>query len=216
MVTLSSRCLTGRKMQSFSGENFYNNEINIDFVRKTVDFFPVVEGGFFLYYSLYFGVLYMIFLLFSAYLLTFLCVVVALFAPQVFYDFGFGLAGLSILVVVPLVLAFFFSLMFFDSDWRANEYPKANHRWAKILSLLFFKQDSESNEKVVEVCSGAVVDKRFVIPEFLNIYLDYEVSDDFARYIKNIRIVNNPDSNWSCVFEWYRMPVSGSLKIKYI
>jgi hypothetical protein len=200
----------------FSGENFYNNEVEVDFVRKTVNFSPIKDDTFFSYYILYFTALYAVFLIFSAYLLTFLCVVVALFAPQVFYDFGFGLAGLSILVVVPLVLAFFFSLMFFDSDWRANEYPKANHRWAKILSLLFFKQDSESNEKVVEVCSGAVVDKRFVIPSFLNIYLDYEASDDFARYIKNIRIVNNPDSNWSCVFEWYRMPVSGSLKIKYI
>lgn len=75
--------------------------------------------------------------------------------------------------------------------------------------------------------------KRFEIPLFENIFLDYEMIGDFKKYIKKINIIEynfnykskkfffktvkiKQDHYWKCIFDFNKIPKKGYLKIKFL
>lgn len=202
--------------EKFNGQNFHNNAVDVDFVRRTVHFKPLKDMGFFAHYFLYLTVLWIVFFIFSAYVLGVLSIVYIIFFPKIFVSWQFGLVGFFILLVIPSFVALFYSFMFFDPVWRVNVFPKANYHWHTLISSLCFGFDKE---KLLTVNPDAVIDKRFFLPYFDNVGLDYEASGDFSRFLLRIRIINLFEidtGDWFCVFEFSEQPVHGSLKLRYI
>ena len=197
------------RTKEYVGDNPYNNEVYIDYDRRTVRFKPLRNHGFFGLYFFFLGhifVAWLAFCLLSAGVIGLIGILLYIFLGVSLDLFLFYYA---LLIVATLVFGVLLSLKFFDRGWRERVYPKFNYWLVHLLQ----------HENFVVVNRRAVVNRRFLLPVFENIGLDYEVSGDFAKYLRRIEVLSlfkTDRGDWLCCFTFRKTPVSGELRIRYI
>jgi hypothetical protein len=207
-------------LQKFSGNNHHNNNVYVDFVNKNVDFeVKVEEKGITYFLSFFSGVLLASFIFFlPIYFLT-LGVYFSYLSVYGATDFPLHINNiinsiLIILLILNFLVLLIFSLKFLNKKWRSERFPLVNAFTAKVSNLhIFFKK------KWKEVNPEAIVNNRFIIPQFNNVVLEYELEGDFSKYITNLDIVNKYTNNafkFTAIFTFSKKPEKGSMRVYYI
>lgn len=198
-------------MSEFSGHNYYNNAIKVDFIHKTVKFNPVIDGGFI---SHWFDVLLTLWL--SSLFFSFLCFfIVALIG--VLFDLSIDILipiCLLAVIVLPFIVSFFFSFGFLNKRWRENSFPEFNAQMSEFMSKIF----GHSSKTFKTINSDAIVNNCFFVPIVSNVVFEYEATLDFAFYLESIDVINRfvgDDGDWFIVIRWSEKPIEGMMKIAY-
>ena len=192
-------------MVEFNGNNYYDNRIVIDYVKKKVFFTPVSIKHFMFYYMMF--LFNCIAFLMNWALLPFLAFVMIL----VKVEYMTSLDATSLFNFTLIVFSFGVFLMstsFLIPYWRKNWYPifmsnvfLASYRKKKIIT----PEQMQFKNKVI-------------IPRFKNIGLSYELYGDF-KDIKRItikEIFEKDPYNWSCLFLFNRNIKKGKMIIQFI
>jgi len=199
-------------MQTFNGDNCYNNCITIDYALKTVKFKPIVRSRFVNYFC-FIGDFWLV-----SFGLGLLTVFAVLFLKGVVYavtgyfplgelDLAYGVLGV---LINGLVISFFSSLLFFNKKWMKENYPKFNVYFSKFFGM--------AEITTLEITSDMVKkNKKFVIKEFGNVLFDFKCSKDFSFFLKKISITSIKKSafNFKATIEWAKMPQEGVFKVRY-
>ncbi|MCK9429502.1 MAG: hypothetical protein M0R17_05820 [Candidatus Omnitrophica bacterium] len=130
----------------------------------------------------------------------------------------FSLIGL--IMVIDLGICFLIGYILSKQEWYKKWFPKSNANLSRIKYFKFTKKDIENN--IVE------------IPNFSNVVLDYKTSEDFNKYLTNIKIrehkwynvkrkkgkykigeLKKQYSNWYARFYFSQEPKKGWLKVYY-
>ena len=192
-------------METIFGEGTQDNEVVIDYVRKTVEFRPVIEYSAINQQSILFG-----FTAITMFVRVFIPVYIILLLaplvmPQAFVD-----VMMNISLVLTVALPFAFSFMYWHKEWRKKWYPEVNFTLFKLMW----------QAKHVTVTPSRMKNTMFVIRHFGNIGLDYVVKGDFARYLERVEvkcILKTEDGNdWSATFFFKNVPKSGSMRLTYV
>jgi len=196
------------QLQKFNGKNVCNNRVHINFKKKKVEFDPIKKGGFWFYYLRY------LFTCLSYWAFRVSIIYIALACIIYVIDDTSPIIGVISLIAIILLLSLSFisSTAYLNKNWRENKYPQDNHN--KLSNVVFKRLDEEC-----EVNPKAVINKIFILPYFSNVCLEYELSGDFSRYIKDIKIENiykNNDQEWLCVFIFTKQPLKGNMKLRYL
>jgi len=109
-----------------------------------------------------------------------------------------------------------------DKDKMARWIPKIGY-WARIMLRGY---------EAVKVWEAKdIVDNKLVLPNFSNVYLDYEASGSMGECLERIQVLEykfdwvkkgvfkkkeKNDYVWYAVFTFKQMPQDGSLKVKFI
>jgi len=215
----------GTQLQEYSGNNFYNNNIEIDFNRRQVNFLPIKDGGFikhYLRFLLRLSVFYSIPIIWVAVIYNIIGIILYTNSAVIISStpgYMFAISDmLNYSIYTALGLAFIFSLAFFHKGWRNTKYPEFNYniyRLMKKIMWLGFKSDITKEE----VNPEAIVNNKFIIYDFDNVKMDYKLTGDFKKYIDKIKIINkykkNPDE-WMCVFFFKKHPKKGKMILEYM
>ncbi len=182
-------------LQTYNGNNPYNNNVIVDYIKKSVVFEPLKDSGILKQYYLFFNQLFMKGLMIS------LIAGMPLFLLNDTWK--------SFLVIFGLItlFSFVFSLNFFREEWRKNWLPKVYH------GINFY------HTKYKKINPLALIDNKFIIPCFDNVMLQYKAYGDFATHLKKIEIRNlyeDDKFNFFCIFSFKKKVNEGYLKIKYV
>ena len=195
-------------MEKFTGENCEDNRIEIDFDKKQVLFTPVskrgVMGNYLMFLINSFGLLIsnvgapvLIFYLIGT-------VVVPINMQGYYMEKLFKEVGIIIFLFSTLL-----SLQFFMPNWRKNYYP------------IFMYGILSKKRKITITPKQMVFEKAVYLPKFSNIGLNYELTEDFAEHIKEIRLKDKfieekerPD--YHCLFTFKRKILKGEMKLEYL
>lgn len=200
-------------MTVHNGENHHNNAVVIDFDNRKIDFTPVTTHSDWMYWLAYFTIV-----LTPIFLLSIL-IWGAVFVGYLIVDSGdiasyaFGGFTVAMLLIIPVVIAFFYSLMFFDPYFRRNIFPKANERWILLSHGLI-----DSKEEFV-VNPDAIMDNKLWIPRFSNVSLSWDATGDYSFYLKKVYVKNywfKNDEEWFAIFEFSQKPVDGEMKVTFV
>jgi len=208
-------------MQKFTDNALVNARIKVKYgLKRTVEFdYPIKENKFKRYSLIFFTVLfYWLFKGFSWLIIPFF-VVLMVFDALI----GVSLPGDAVFNVF-LVVAFLPPLLFglwasFDYSRFAEFYPQMGKE-LHTKSRFFRKTVTKLTEPV------------FVIPLFKNVFLEFEASRDFSKYLNEIEIVEHDfkfievssngkekispqDDLWKAVFKFDEIPKSGELKVDF-
>lgn len=186
-------------LQKFNGKNCYNNCIHINFKKKTVDFKPIKD----------ISIIYIWYAFFMGLMVRYILIAVALamlLEVIIFTPFEISVSGMYLIPIsgFSILTSFITSLIFFSKDWRTNYYPKFNGS-LRIGKSFYVNPES-------------IINNVFVLPQFENIKLTYEVTEDFAKYIKDIKVTNiykNYSADWLCAFVFKKTPNRGYMKFIY-
>lgn len=207
----------GIPTQKYNGKNSYNNKVVVNYLDKTVKFKPV--KGRMSSSSNYMAACYTAQIILGKILL-----IIFIFGllGTIFLN-GFELPAnprplgqialvyIGIYGVSPYVLA----LLFLIKRMRAS-IGRINAHLTVIQSVFVFKYNPIITGTVnPELFKG----KRYIIPEFKNILLEYKLTGEYAKYIKNVKVVNKYVENpylWEAHFDWTRRPRNGQFWIKYL
>lgn len=131
---------------------------------------------------------------------------------------------MTIFCITFLLMPFICTWYFYKHKEEVGKFfPKINYSMHQLLSL-------GHDRKIIEAKPEDIVDNIFVIPRFSNVYLDYVVKGDFARYLQRIEVMEYPYNYtyeksqrkvinqyvWRTVFRFERKPETGSLKVIYV
>lgn len=186
--------------QKYSGNNFYNNAITIDFDKRNVEFTPVIrgEGSVIRYY------------------ITFLLNIV----EAAIYPAAIGLGSIILLGMILRMNSYYaetvfiilggitiigISLLYFNKKWRNDKFSK----FMFTISLLGHKKKT--------ITPDMINNKTFIFP-FKNVGLKYKLYGDFTK-IRKIYIRNpfpKNDYTWLCYFEFKTQPKVGKMKLTYV
>ena len=198
------------QLQEYNGNNHFNNKVIVDFVKKRVIFEPVKVGNL-IYHWMYFLVNIIVF--FTGPILIIMSLPLFFFQefniyPQIYITY------LSTVYVLTFgISSFLISLIYFNKIWRTNKFPDF---MGTLVSKTMLIVDTTKHVKVVN--SNMLQGKKFIIPYFKNVMLEYEATDDYGEYLKNITIDNyfkEDAGKWFCIFEFTKKPIKGELKIQY-
>ena len=195
-----------------SSDSFENNEVVIDYKEQKVLFKVVgarsLLGVWFMFLVNLFGfALLRIFLLFFLLMMGVACIA--------FFDFNNAALAefLTVAMVVALVAVLLwvvgYSLLFFRKRWRSVAYPQCNY--------LFQRWSGE--EKFLTVNPAAVIDRKFLLPCFSNIGVEYQASKDFAFFLERVEVrslYTTDEGEWLCCFSFREQPLEGELRLRYI
>jgi hypothetical protein len=198
-------------VRKYVGGNCHNNEVTVDYVKRTVRFRAVGKESLLHRYwefvthllAVWFVRLFFPFVGVCTVLTIFLLVFFGVDLAWFVFSFLFKLNLLSLLFVLT------FSLNFWRVKWRDESYPKFNY-W---MSNRF------QDEYFLVVNKRAVIDKRFLLPVFENVGMKYEASGDFAKYLLKIEVISlfdTDEGDWLCCFTFKEQPLKGRLKLRYI
>lgn len=201
--------------QKYSGNNTLNNEVTVDFKKKSVDFKPILrsrdtkEG----IISSYFG------------LITYIRIInikilIWGFIIMFVQDYFNGWQQTE-LVTYSMVLALLWAYMgpfimaapIWNKWWRDNCFPKFNAALVEIKELL-----SGRAARTTQTLGPEHLGKHYEIP-FGNIMLDYEASGDIAKQLKRIEIRSTgiyDNGDWIAKFILKRKAKDGELKVSFI
>lgn len=197
--------------ESFTGGNYLNNAVTVDYVKREVSFKPLGSKSMFWAYADFLANLVSV---------AFVRVLLPFWGVFILFSFVEGWAGASLdvglgvlrvvltLSTLPFIYAFSYSLFFLDGDWREREFPVHNYSFSKLML----------EEKCKTVRSEDVIDGKFVLPEFANVGLLYEASGDFSFFLERVEVRSNSssdDGSWSATFSFSEQPLEGELRIRY-
>lgn len=210
------------QLQKFNGKNLYNNRVYVDFRKKKVEFEPVIVNKqtqrslrreFILQHL---AVAY-IFFLFSYAIYLGIAGTIAYFIQGAFEVEPYTVKTLAIMNVCATLLAF--GNMLDNSMKRIkDQFP---HRNAQIAEFAHRIQTLglTSKYKRLKVNKEAIINNMFIIPKFSNVVLEYKATGDFAKQIKNIKILNhykNDAYKFLAVIQFKKKPQNGNLYLDYI
>lgn len=198
--------------QTFTGGNCLNNEFVVDYAKREVTFKPLGSKS-----------LWATYMQFSMNLhcLAMIRILVPFWAIYTLFFFvisWLGASGEAILDIIrvmivlsplPFIWSFSYSLFFWDDEWRERHFPEHNYSFSKL----------SGEEQFLTVSKDAVIDKRFLLPFFENVGLQYEASGDFSFYLEKIEVRSHfttDDGSWFALFTFSEQPVEGELKIRYV
>jgi len=196
------------KTTKFNGNNSNNNEVRVDFENKSVVFNPVDSHS--IFYTCYDTFTTMSHVL----MICSLWVTVPLFIK---YEANAILGGVLFAYSIGTIFAFFP----LSKTYRANWYPKMNGYMMELLCLATLMPRTWHTIKPENIDSSCIV----TLPKFKNVFLKYEVTEDFSEQLKmiDIRVVKQLNkfqkisghNAWVCEFIFKKKPTSGYLKVKY-
>ena len=193
--------------QKFNGENYFNNKVIVDFVKKEVTFEPIKRPIFSIFISFFLSNL--MFINLWAYILY--LIASALFALKLVSEEIF-IYSFSLVFLIVFIL----TMPFLNKKWRETKYATYNMFCEKydLLNLIIRRG------KTREVEPRKIINNTFFIEYFKNIFLEYKLIGDYARYIKKIVIdTNKKDSErwgWYAYFVFKKKPKDGKFYVAYI
>lgn len=182
-------------LQTYNGDNYHNNNVVVDYIKKSVSFEPIIAGNLIKYYWDFVLPLIIKTIAITFILMLPVFVISDRFPVEVFFP--------------TFLFSLVFSLNFFRKNWRKNWYPKFQASFYTMMGDRKFKK----------VNPEALINNQFIIPCFSNIMLEYKAYGDFALYLKKIEIKNlyQDDSyNFFCFFSFTKKVTDGDLMIRYI
>jgi hypothetical protein len=213
-------------MPTYNGDNPHNNNIVIDFIKKTVKFEPVKEHSL----SFYYFMNVLIYTLFFTFNVGISCMM--MFIMMIFTHFPFVYAFSATLwlfiiygVTAPLLTFTLMGLPFWNKYWRKHYFPKFSALMAYSIRVLQFNFHFIFRKKIYpKDLKGNV----FIIPTFGNVDLDYELHGDFAEHIEKIEVHNHykkdkktgqmkpRESRFYAVFTFNGIIKEGYMRLRYI
>lgn len=196
------------QVQKFNGNNPHNNQVVVDYDKRTVRFKPV-KGKLNPYFEFLLGLILKPLIRVLGFVLILIVILTLMPLDQnVVVELWIQMTGLSTLIcIVVSVLA---SLKYFDKKWRKEKYPEFNY---KMMNSIFTKATKSI------VTHNNVEDKMMIIPSFGNVMLSYKCYGDFNKYLKRIVIKNHFKKkayNWYCIFKFSQHPKKGFMEISYL
>lgn len=204
---------TETQSQKYNGNNNFNNAITIDFEEKSVRFEPIKAKM--KWWSMYATWGYMLAVI------TFMLLLIMSFIA-IWY---LNLLGQLNRFDLPIffVVSYFYSQLvrwlsplIFSINYFKNNFPMINAYTLIIFEMLTSYKNpvhkGKVNPKVIE-------NNKFIISDFRNVYMDYKFTEDFAKYIKKIDVVNLYTDNpykWRAEFHFSKQPKKGEFYIKYV
>jgi hypothetical protein len=202
--------------------NFDSKEVTFEEVpmNKYTPYFLLISAGILILAKLIFYWCFILTILIIKYVLEYVSLNNSLegFAiPKWMYIFN------SYFYLMPLIIMFVcFTLFYMIKPLRFKYYPKLFSLLVKIAMSINFNFSWLNNYKVYP---DYLVENKYVIPYFSNVWLNYELEGDFANQIKSIKITNLlrmkknkliPDNcRFMCVFEFKKKPLDGLMKLNY-
>ena len=198
--------------QKFSGNDSNDNEVSIDFKNKSVVFNPVDNHPkWFLFIdmmsTIYFVLAY--YILFPLALLTYFKII----NNHIF----------SFIMWVVVGFVFTYPFLLFHKKFMKNYYPKVNAFMVQWCNNFSIRPSRWRRWKTyISVDENNVIS----LPNFKNIFLYYETSEDFSEYLERIEIKScetlsewrkkySRPHKWICLFIFKKKPINGYLKVKY-
>lgn len=191
--------------QKFNGNNNLNNKVTVDYNKKTVDFEPLlVESTFYMFFISWLGAF-----LVAIYGVTLSALIVAPFAQ---YYVGTTEHLVILAYILIILLSLLCTAFYFNKRFVKEVFPKFNYGNVQVGS--FF---CALKKRTIE--PEAVVNNTVVIPSFKNVYIGYETSGDFDKYLEKVEIKNIFKEDaflWFVVFTFKETPKNGVIKVEYV
>ena len=114
----------------------------------------------------------------------------------------FVLIPIAIIYVSFMILFFIMvrlvALLFYKTNWGHKAFPELNKRLHdEKYSAEFFKDDVTPQVKYTDATNTLSVKKWTVeLPMFKNMYMDYEASGEFSKYLTKVSIIEHPFSRY--------------------
>jgi len=205
----------------FNGNNFCDNEVIVDFENKKVDFTPVDEVTPF---DVWFGSLFSTIVVLGHILiwgLFFLTITIGGIYKIFGYNFLIVITYFTSFMIGSGIFVVFVSWVFCTKVYRLKIFPKYNAMTSEIMTWLILNPSLWKTYREVSDNNTIIFD------DFKNIYMKYEVTEDFAKYISRIEITapfkeiplegkkRKKPRYWMCKFIFKQKPLKGYLKVKY-
>lgn len=200
--------------RTIAGNNFQNNEVLVDYVRKEVRFRPVSTNGLFRTWAKFYvnligaGIARVVF---PAALIVFLTVLLC--GDWSMLSVAGAIAAALFLLTCGVlwvgVVCGLYSLLFFKESWRKTGFPQVNYLIGKCLF----------EERRVLVTPSMVADKEYVLAAFSNVGLHYALKGDFAFFLERVEVkslTTTDEGEWYTVFTFSEQPVEGAMELQYI
>lgn len=216
-------------MVKYNGKNTSDNEIEIDFEQKEVNFNPV---------NIYTNSEIMKYLLFNfCFLFLFLQGVIILiielylsssqFLQDSTHKFIFFIYNTTFFSIFFLLFLFISLFLAYNKKFLEDYWPVLNTYFAifsEILSFNFLISSAGIRWITYKPFNVRNINNLYFIdiPKFKNVSIDYELYGDFSKYIKKIDIyaidketLPKP-KRWVCLFIFKQLPLSGRMRVRYI
>jgi hypothetical protein len=203
---------TETQPQKFSGNDCNDNEVTVNFKNKSVVFNPVDNHPKWFVFIDMMGTIY--------FALTYYI----LFPLALLYRFKIiNIYITSIVIFVIFCIIYIYPFLVFNKNFMKNYYPKVNAfmvQWCNNFTIMpsrWCRWKTYTNVDENNVIS---------LPKFKNIFLYYETSEDFSKYLEYIEIKScetlsewrkkySRPHKWLCLFIYKKKPINGYLKVKY-
>lgn len=199
-------------LQKFSGKGMANNRVYIDYDKRTVRFDPTPDKR-------------TASRLFLEDLLTTTLIASLISAFVVILAAGIVVIGGGFLFDDPMIeLPYFAHLVFLGTGiaiaahlgkwcskrWRSQCFPV----WNKLNIML-----CGHRYKKYTVNPNAIINNTFVVRQFSNVELSYDVTGDFATELESItieEIYQDYPFKWYAIFRFKKQPVTGRMEVRTI
>lgn len=92
-----------------------------------------------------------------------------------------GISLFALFIILTILNSYWIAKLFTDTSWGNKKFPELNKKLHdKRYSAEFFPEDFPQNGNTIE------------IPLFKNMYMDYEATEDFSKYLEKISIIEHP------------------------
>jgi hypothetical protein len=187
------------RSQKSNGNNVYNNSVSVNYLKRTIDFKPMLEVSAFRMKLL-------------SYVAAMMCAITLTAIPTLIFteshlvdkEVGYAIALFlltSYLVLLPFI--------YLNKWFIKNMYPKFNYGNQRLIVF-----GATTKKRVVN--PEAIIDNKYIIPCFSNIVIEYETTEDFSSNLERVEINNlfkNDSFKWYAVFYFTEKPVKGEMKL---
>jgi len=199
----------------WTGKNTYNNDVFVDFNKKTVRFNPVkITGPYYLFGLFLFNLFAVcgLLLFFFLYLPMYTLMLVS------YQDYNILILGTIYACSLVIILHIYGWLYFYNKHFQEWIFPKLN---ALLINLTtrFLTFGIQGAKKKMRVNPLAIQNRMIIIPHFANVELKWNATKDFSKYLSTIdvrHIFLNSEWKFYAIFKFKKTPKKGMIEIEYI
>ena len=199
---------TVTQLQRYNGNNPFNNDVCVDYVRRRVTFDPVTFTSL---TQLWRTVVSRIFIISFMVCAGLIIVPFVLLAPEI------ARFAVYVSVFVSGLNAIIYTFLFKKSKlFISDVYPRLNELLIIVYSAMML---SRNPKKRFTVNRDGIIDRRLIIPFFDNVVIEWEVTAGFSRNLYKVvvqHVFEEDAYRFFAVFKFKRKPSTGYMTIKYI
>jgi uncharacterized membrane protein YhaH (DUF805 family) len=195
----------------YNGNNTYNNCISIDYEKKEVSFVPIKDG------IPFFDVLSLAGNYVTAVEIIMCYCIILLLILSNFITLDINDSSIQMLITILAILlglcTLFAIIVCSIKELRHKYYPTLQKKGVQYIQILLFFIP------IIKRKTFKIVKDNKIVIDFQNVYIKYELKEEFSKYLKRINIKNKVEGSsqdgWTCTFEFSQEPLKGELWVEY-